>query len=407
MTNAAGPTLDLRAAEYVADPYPTLARFRATDPVHMDGFGVWYVLRHADVHALNRDVRLGRDLRKWMGYPLLRPYLADSPLERCVERWMFSLDAPQHTRLRKLVARAFTPRAVEAMHRDIEREADDLLDRLAAGAPEGVELLSGFAQAFPIRVIARVLGLSLDVYEALRRWSGAIAKVLEPTARKADRLTANAGVIEMTAYLLEQVSARRERRTNDVVSILLAAEDDGDRLTEDELVAQLVMMFVAGHETTTNLIGNGMLALARHPQQLERLRSDSSLLPSAIEEMLRFESPANTNARVTHEEIVVGDKTIGAGQLVMCMLGAANRDPEVFADPDRFDVARTSNPHQSFGGGVHFCIGAPLARLEARIAFERLLRRWPEIHVDESGVRWRPLVNLRGLGQLPLRVAWA
>ncbi|MCA9668730.1 MAG: cytochrome P450 [Myxococcales bacterium] len=399
--------LDLRDPAYRIDPYPTLARAREAEPVHRDSWGIWYVLRHADVVAVQKDARLGRDLRKWLGYAMVRPYLADSALERCIEQWMFSLDPPAHTRLRKLVARAFTPRALEAVRPFIVAAANELLDELeASGRPEAVELMTAFAQAFPVRVIAHILGLSIDDYAALKAWSDAAIIVVEPTARRKQMQAADAAVIEMMQYLRAQAARRRTTPGNDVISTLLRAAEDGDTLSEEELISQLVLMFVAGHETTANLIGNGMLALARHPAELERLRADPSLMPAAIEEMLRYDPSANTNARAAHVELEIGGITIPAGSLVINMLGAANRDPDVFSDPDRFDVGRAPNPHVSFGGGIHFCLGAQLARIEGAVAFEALLARFASIEVDEAGVLWKNLINVRGLESLPLRVGW-
>jgi pimeloyl-[acyl-carrier protein] synthase len=397
-------TLDLRDPAYRENPYPTLARARADNPVHQDTMGVWYVTRHADIVPLLRDPRLGRDLRKWMGYPLLRPYLADTPLERCIEQWMFSLDPPEHTRLRQLVARAFTPRAVAAMAAAIEEVADGLLADLRAEGATELDLLTAFAQPFPVRVIARVLGLPIEIYDDLKRWSTDVALAMEPTSRRRDRMAANEAAIQLMAYLREQVANRRERRDGDVISLLVAAADDGDKLSEEELISQLVLLFIAGHETTTNLLGNGMLALCRNPHEMARLRDDPSLAESAIEEMLRYESPANTNARVAHEDIEVGGKVIGAGQIMLCMLGSANRDPAAFPDPDRFDIGRTPNAHLSFGGGVHYCIGAPLARLEGRIALEETLRRFPEwTFVEDDAVRLHTS-TVRGYSSVPLAV---
>jgi pimeloyl-[acyl-carrier protein] synthase len=358
--------------------------------------------------SLHKDPRLGRDLRKWAGYAAVRPYLADSALERCVEQWMFSLDPPDHTRLRRLVARAFTPKAVEAMRFFIEQAADELLDELeATGRPGEIDLMSSFAQPFPVRVIARILGLTVDDYPALKRWSDDIALVLEPTARRKQKQSADASVIEMTEYLREQAKARRAAPGSDVLSELLRAEEEGERLTEGELLAQLIMLFVAGHETTSNLLGNGMLALCREPEVLADLRAHTELIPNAVEEMLRYDGPANTNGRVAHVDIEVGGCTIPAGSVLLCMLGSANRDPEVFADPDRFDIRREKNPHVSFGGGVHHCLGHALGKLEAQVALERLLTRFSRIEVDEVAVSWRDLVNVRGMSRLGLRVAWA
>jgi hypothetical protein len=378
---------------------------RHENPVHQDAMGIWYITRHSDVTAVLKDTRLGRDLRKWMGYPVLRPYLADSPLERCIEQWMFSLDGAEHARLRKLVARAFTPRAVSAMRAAIEEVADELLAQIVTERPSEIDVVSAFATPLPVRVIARVLGLPLDTYDNLKEWSTTMALALEPTARRRHREAANDAAVALMKHLRELVADRRASRSDDVVSLLLAAED-GDQLSEEELVSQLVLLFVAGHETTTSLIGSGLLALARHPEEQQRLREDPSLGPAAVEEMLRYESPANTVARIVYEGISVGGKRIEEGQLMLCMSGAANRDPDVFAAPDHFEIGRSPNPHVSFGGGVHFCLGAPLARLEAQICFERLLGTFRNLEVVEGGVRWRDYVNLRSLDSLVLRVEW-
>ncbi|MFO0653364.1 MAG: cytochrome P450, partial [Polyangiales bacterium] len=233
------------------------------------------------------------------------------------------------------------------------------------------------------------------------------AIVVEPTARRRQKLAANEAVEAMTTHLRAQIARRRASPGDDLLSELLGADEAGDALSEDELVSQLVLMFLAGHETTTNLVGNGMLALARHPDALAQLRAEPTRTPAAVEEMLRYDGPTNTNGRVTHADIDVGGTTIPEGSLLMCMLGAANRDPAVFAEPDRFDVARAPNPHTSFGGGVHFCVGAPLARLEAQVAIDQILRRFSRIDVHEPDVLWRDLVNLRGLASLPLDVTWA
>jgi pimeloyl-[acyl-carrier protein] synthase len=234
-------------------------------------------------------------------------------------------------------------------------------------------------------------------------WSDAVSIVIEPTAGRRVKAVANDAVQELSAYLRRHVAAHEPRGEGDLLGDLIRAEEDGERLSEEELIANLVMLLVAGHETTTNLIGNGMLALLRHPDQLERLRREPSLIESAVEEMLRYESPANTNGRVALEDIEVRGVKIEAGQVLLCMLGAANRDPEVFGRPDTLDIARDPNPHVTFGGGVHYCVGASLARLEGRIAFSKLLERFPHLTLAEESPRWRDLINLRGLAELRLR----
>jgi cytochrome P450 len=291
------------------------------------------------------------------------------------------------------------------MRAAIEEVADELLAQIVTERPSEIDVVSAFATPLPVRVIARVLGLPLDTYDNLKEWSTTMALALEPTARRRHREAANDAAVALMKHLRELVADRRASRSDDVVSLLLAAED-GDQLSEEELVSQLVLLFVAGHETTTSLIGSGLLALARHPEEQQRLREDPSLGPAAVEEMLRYESPANTVARIVYEGISVGGKRIEEGQLMLCMSGAANRDPDVFAAPDHFEIGRSPNPHVSFGGGVHFCLGAPLARLEAQICFERLLGTFRNLEVVEGGVRWRDYVNLRSLDSLVLRVEW-
>lgn len=397
------PGIDFTDPAYRADPYPFLERLRRLDPVHFSEQGIWIITRHEDVHALNRDPHLGRDLRRWFGYPLLRPYLADSDLERAAESWMFSLDPPEHTRLRRLFTKAFTPKVVNAMREEIGRIADELLDHLEGTS--SLDLMTTFAQPFPVRVITGILGFSADDYHYLKSLSDTLAQVVEPYFPRAAKHAASAAVVELQSYLRQRVEERRsEPFRDDLLGNLLLAEEEGDRLNEPELIANLAFLFIAGHETTTNLIGNGMLALASHPEQMDKLRRQPELMPLAVEELLRYDGPVNVNARVAHRDMVVGGKTIEAGQLVFCMLGAANRDPAVFPDPDRLDITRDPNPHVTFGGGVHYCIGAPLARLEAQIALERLLARWPKIGLGPEGVLWRGWVNLRGLERLPLRV---
>lgn len=395
-------TIDFRDPIYRSNPYPLLAQLRETDPVHRSPMGFWLITRYQDVNMLNRDARLGRDLRQWSGYQLLRPYLADSSLEQCAEQWMFSLDGADHARLRRLVSYAFTPKIVQAMHDEIVTIANELLDAIDTTNP--FNFMSAFAQPFPVQVINKILGLSAENYAQLKAWADALAPVMEPTISRRKKELANTAVIEMSAYLQTQIAGHRRQPATSLLDRLIAVEDAGDSLTEEEMVANLVLLFIAGHETTTNLIGNGLLALLRHPDQMALLREHPGYLPTAVEEFLRYDGPANINGRSVYTDISVGEKTIHAGDLVLCMLGAANRDSAVFANPNKLDITRQPNPHVTFGGGAHYCVGAPLARLEAQIAFQQILNRWRTIELDESQVRWRDLINLRGLEQLPLFV---
>lgn len=396
------PRLDFLDPQYRVDPYPALARLRAEDPVHRDEYGIWVVTRYADVEALGTDPRMGRDYRSWRDYSLMRPFLAESALERLFESWLLSRDPPDHTRLRRLAAHAFTPRAIAAMRAAIERTADEVLTALADR--DHIEFISEFAAPYPVRMIMAIMGLPFDIYPDLKRWSAALVTVLEPRRATESMLLANRTVDELQDYFRGEVAARQRRPTDDLIGWLVAAQEDGDRLSEQELLAMLVLLIFAGQVTTSNLIGNGLLALARHPGEMARLRADASLAPRAIEELLRFEAPTAMNARIAKEDVVVAGRQIGAGDMVLCMLSAANRDPEVFADPDRLDLSRSPNRHVAFGGGPHYCLGAPLARLESQVAFTRLLDRWSHVEVDESGVVWGDTVGLRGLDRLPVKV---
>lgn len=395
------PTFDFFDTEYRRDPYPVLARLRARDPVHKTPFG-WIVTRHADVVRLNRDQRFGRDTRKLRNGGLAARAAGHPGLEEMLATFMLHLDAPDHTRIRKLMAHAFTPKATEQMEVSVAQVAAGLLERLPERGE--IDLVEQLARPMPVTVICDLMDVPHEDFGRLARWSDAIAEQIEVTATPDQLAAAGAAYFEFKAYLASFVEQRRRAPGTGLVDRLIAAERETDALSSDELLANIILLLVAGHETTTNLIGNGMLALLEHPDQLELLRARPELTTSAVEECLRYDSPANTNARCALEEVEVGGRQIRAGQLVICMLGAANRDPEAFADPDRLDITRNPNPHQSFGGGVHHCIGAHLARLEARIALRGLLDRYPRIEVDRTRVQWRDRINLRGLSQLGLQV---
>ena len=392
--------VDLRNPLFVSNPHQAYEALRAQGNVHRDTMGLWLLVSHADCKAVMQDAKISRDPRQWKNYAAVRPYLAESVLEKTVERFMLFNDAPMHTRIRRLVSAAFTPAAMRLIEQQVRATAVAMVAALPHDRP--FDLLADFAQVFPIRVIADMLGLAPEDLAQTREWSDAISLVVEPAATRSLKEKSNQAAIEMTQYLQTEVARRRKQRGNTVLDVLLAAQDESGDLADDELIANLMLMFMAGHETTTNLLGNGMLTLLRHPDELARLRANPQLMPSAVEEMLRFESPANVVARITRTPLRIGGVDIPAGELLYCLTGAANRDPEVFANPEQFDIGRTPNAHLSFGGGVHYCIGAPLARLEAAVAFEALLSRFPCLQLAQAEIQWRPLINLRGLTALPL-----
>jgi cytochrome P450 len=395
--------IDARDPAYIEDPYPFFERVRAAGPLHRDSLGIWWVTRHADVKALLLDrQRISSDPRKWALYPQIRPHLADSVLERTVERWLLTLDPPAHARLRALVQKAFTASAAAALRGRVEALAGELIDGLRGRAR--FDLMAGFAQPLPVRVICDLLGLPGADYATTKAWSDLLVWVLEPSAPWAMKREADRACSEMLAYLRGQVAAARAAPRDDLLHQLIEAQEKHDRLSEDELLANLVLLFLAGHETTTNLIGNGLLALLRNPDQLARLRADPSLIETAVDELLRYDGPVTLLPRVAAQPIEIGTQTLQPGELMHLVMGAAHRDPAVFGDAGRLDVTRSPNPHLAFGAGLHYCLGAPLARIEAAVALNALLRAFPSIAVAPGGIKWRTLTKLRGLERFELEV---
>jgi cytochrome P450 len=392
-----------------ADPYPVYARLRAADPVHWGGApgpkapggGAWYLTRYADVAAALTDPRLGRTpgaTRR--GAPPPAAPEAQRPYREMARRFVLFQDPPDHTRLRSLVVRAFTPAAAERLRPTIARTADALLAGVA-GRP-GMDLIADFAFPLPVTVIAALLGVPLADRGQLRAWSTAIAAAIDLRHSEDVMARASAAAVALTGLLRPLLRERRRRPRADLLSALVAVEAQGDRLSEDELLAMAVLLLVAGHETTVNLIGNGVLALLRHPDQRARLAREPALLAPAIEELLRYDSPVQMTFRTTHAVLEVGGQRLGAGQHVGLLLGAANRDPAQFPAPDRLDIGRTPNRHLAFGGGSHFCLGAGLARVEAQVAVATLLQRFPGLRLATEAPVWRPTITLRGLAALPV-----
>ena len=408
--NTSGP-VDMRDPAFRDDPHALLRALREQGRATRDVLGIWLLCHHADVSSGLRSNQLSREPWRLPVYRQLRPFLADSTLERTTEQWMLFNDPPKHTRLRRLVTAAFKPPVIEALRERITAVTDELIAQLPAPGPQAdvFDLMAGLAQPLPVRVICDVLGLPAQDFAQTKAWSDALAWIVEPVVRREQRVAAAQAAEDLVAYLRGHIEARRAAAPrDDVLGLLMAAQADEDGvLSVDELLGNLVLLFIAGHETTTNLIGNGMLSLLRHPDQLARLRNEPSLIHSAVDEMLRFEGSVTTVSRHTMAPYAVGDLVIPPEQTLYFMVGAANRDPAAFAEPERFDIARTPNPHMGFGAGIHYCLGAPLARLEGEIAFTRLLQRYPALALADPVPRWRKLINLRGLEALPLRPAEA
>ena len=396
-------------ADYFQDPLAYFSRMRAEGPVRPavlpHGDRVWLVTRYAEVRAALADPRLHKD---WAG-KLTGPDWVPDEVTGYLNMHMLNADPPDHTRLRKLVSKAFTARRVAGLRPRVEAITGSLLDavepRLTAG--DTVDLIEAFAFPLPVTVICELLGVPTRDQAAFRQWSNAVvASDGEPGSFRA------AGEA-MYRYFTGLVAAKRARPADDMVSALIVARgaseggDSGDSLDERELIAMLFLLLVAGHETTTNLIASGTLALLTNPAELARLRSDPSLLPGAVEELLRYANPLNhATDRFTLEPVEIGGVTIPAREWVLCVTSAANRDPDRFGGPDRLDVGRDAGGHVAFGHGIHFCLGAPLARLEGQVAFGALLARFPSLSlaVDPSSLRWRPSSLIHGLETLPVRL---
>jgi hypothetical protein len=326
-----------------------------------------------------------------------------TPIAALMVRQMLFLDPPEHRRVRRLASVAFTPRRVDQLREHIRQIAQTLVDELAAG--DGFEVMEGLANPLPAIVTAEMLGVPTADHGLLKSWSTDFAEMLGNFQHNPGRARKTLqSVEEMVAYFRAAVAREATEPTEGLINALATAEVDGDRLSEEEIVANVIVTMVGGQETTTNLIGNGLLTLLRRPDQLERLRSDPALMPSAVEELLRYESPSQHTARLAPAGAVLGDREIPQGDAVIAVMGAANRDPERFGDPDRLDLAREDNRHLAFGWAGHFCFGAPLARIEGQIAFETLLARFSELSLaPDRPIRWRPNLGLRGLTELHVR----
>jgi pimeloyl-[acyl-carrier protein] synthase len=388
--------------EVLADPYPLYRRLREEDPVHWDPYlHAWVVTRYHDVSTVFRRFSADRtpapEYFEALGVPEI------GPIARLMVRQMLFMDAPAHTRLRRLAGPAFQPGQVNVLRPHIQDIADALVDAVLARGDGTVDMLADFAEPLPAMVTTELLGVPVEHHAELKDWSVTFAGMLGNFQHNPDLVGDVLVAVEnLTSYFRDAIAEQRRDPRPGLLGTLLAAEVDGDRLTDDEIVANVIVTMVGGLETTTNLIGNGVLTLLRNPQQLERLRAEPAVLPAAVEELLRYESPSQQTARIARDDVELGGKRIGKGQAVIAVMAAGNRDPERFPDPDRLDFDRPDNRHLAFGWAAHFCFGAPLARLEAEIAFATLLRRLPGLQLTEEPLVWRENLGLRGLTSLPL-----
>jgi cytochrome P450 len=383
------------------DPFPLFRRLREADPVHWSpALGGWVLTRYEDVRKAALDPRFSSDRIRPFFRRLADEERAKYPdLERYVTLWAVFFDPPGHTRLRNLMNPGFTPRAVAALKGKIAAIVDELIDRVAARG--SMDAIADFAYPIPASVVMVLLGVPRSELDAVKGWSDEMALFIGSSRLSADKYRrAQSGMREMAAYFKSLIAARRAKPEDDLMSAMLRPAEDGDILSEDELVAASSLLLFAGHETTTNLIGNGLWALLRHPDELRRLRAEPQLIAPAVEEMLRWDGPSHAFVRVMAEDIELEGKRLARGERVFAMMNAANRDPAIFADPDRFDVARSPNKHLTFAAGIHFCLGAPLARLEAQIAVARLLERLTDLKLDTAEPEWLDSMILRGVKSL-------
>lgn len=383
----------------IPDPYPLLRELRETAPVHKLGFADYWVLtRFEDCRAVLRDPRMGQ------------PEPGDDPPElvpgaardRGGERTLLFLNPPDHTRLRSLVSRAFTPRRVQGLRASVESMTDELLDGLAASG--GGDLIDTLAFPLPANVISELVGVPRRDRDRLRPLVADLASTLEPGPLD-DPERVEESRMQVRAYLFDLIETRRAEPGDDLLSGLIAASDGEDRLTRQEVMLTVSLIYAAGFETTANLIGNMVLTLLRFPDQLARLRADRSLVPTAVDEVLRFEPPVQVDGRYAFEDVEVGGCVIPAGHAVMTLLGAANRDPDAVSDPERFDVGRDAVPMLSFSSGIHHCLGASLARLEGQVVLERLLDRFGSWELLEEDPPFKPRLTLRGPQRLPVALS--
>ena len=385
----------------LGNPYPLFCRLRTEDPVHWDVFlHTWVVTRYIDVlevlHSFSAERTHTPEKLKSMGLSEM------SPIAQLMVKQMLFMDPPSHTRLRSLASQAFSPARVAVLRSHIREIVNRLLD---AVQKEGqLDIIRDLAEPLPAIVTAEMLGVPLSDRLQLKAWSADFAEMLgnfQHNPEHAPRMLR--AVQDMTVYFRDTIRRQKDHPQEGLVHSLMTAEVDGDRLTEEEVVANSIVTMVGGQETTTNLIGNGVLTMLRNPGEVKRLQEDLSLIPSAVEEMLRYESPSQHTGRLAAQDVELGGRLIKKGQAVMAVMAAANRDPERFSDPDRFDVARTDNRHLAFGYAAHFCFGAALARVEAQEVFGAIIRRLPGLELQPSPLIWRNNLGLRGLTALPIR----
>jgi cytochrome P450 len=390
--------------EVRANPYPLYHQLRSTDPVYWDeAAGCWVLTGYADIVAVLRESRFSKAQglkRIFNRFPETERVTA-RPVFRMFSKQMLFADAPYHTQLKGLVNKAFTPRVVERMQVHIQEIVDELLD--AVQHKGQMDIIHDFAFPLPVTIIAELLGLPREEHDKFKKWSDDFLAVLGAGHHASGLMQkARQSIIQFSDYISTLQAQHHQHPKDDLLGRLFTVEEEGQRLDHKELVANSLLLLVAGHETTTNLIGNGLLALLRHPDQMKKLRDNPSLINTAVEELLRYDNPVQILWRYASEEIEIAGKQIGQGQMVNLIIAAANRDPAQFPDPDRLDLSRPESRHAGFGFGIHFCLGSALARLEGQIAINTLLQRIPTLKLETEALEWQENPIFRGLKSLPV-----
>ena len=392
--------------EILQDPYPTYTRMLEEGPLHYVDVGgkwaVWAVFSHAECSSIAKDPRLSAKRAQQMLLPLpFSSHAEFSELARMLGLWLIFMDPPEHTRLRKLMNKGFSAAALEGLRPQVEAIVDGMLGTLRHGSE--IDLMREFANPMPVRIISAMLGVPQELHETFVNWSRAIAVFRGSPDRTVEQArAAQDALVQMTDFFRKTVAERRRNKGNDLISLLIDIEEDGEVLTEEELYAQCIALLFAGHETTRNLIGNGMYTLLQHPIETTELREKPEIIRTALEEILRYESPVQFTARVLKEEIELCGQRIPQKWSILCMLGAANRDPKQFKEPNELNLKRLNNQHLAFSAGPHFCIGSQLARLEGQIAILKLVQRFPEMKLTGPRPKWAATFGFRGLKSLPV-----
>jgi pimeloyl-[acyl-carrier protein] synthase len=377
------------------DPYAAYRELREQEPIHRSSLGLWFITRYTDAEAVLRDRRCGRNFDRFLDLQI-----GTGPLRTMFSGMMLYHDPPDHTRLRSLVAKVFTPRVVASLQPFIEQLVDELLD--AALARGSLDVIGDLAYPLPALVICQLLGIPIEDRQTLRAWSRDLSAALDYMITPEVLERANRAAQASTDYLTQLVAERRRRPQQDLISMMIQAEDDGARLSETEIVSTCMLLFGAGHETTTSVIGTSVLALLQNPEQLRLLLRTPALLPRAFDEFVRYDCPIHMAGRVTCERVQVGDHTIDPGEIIVIILAAANHDPERFSEPDRLDIERSDNTPLSFGGGLRYCLGSALAKVETQAALHAMLSRCRDMRLTTATLQWRETVVFRGLESLPI-----